>query len=90
MATSTSIGRQFEVNVFGTVATVKAVLPGMRKRRGGHIFVITSMGGHTTFPGLCAAPGSGHGPLRAGRFGQRWARQNSAQLCAGRCCGRPV
>ncbi|MEU5849384.1 oxidoreductase [Saccharopolyspora shandongensis] len=52
--------RQFEVNVFGTVATMKAVLPGMRERRGGHIFVITSMGGMTTFPGLSFYEGSKH------------------------------
>ncbi|HET6500822.1 MAG TPA: oxidoreductase [Amycolatopsis sp.] len=44
--------RQFEVNVFGAVATIKAVLPGMRTRRRGHIFTVTSMGGLTTFPGL--------------------------------------
>ncbi|GAB3384723.1 Rossmann-fold NAD(P)-binding domain-containing protein [Amycolatopsis echigonensis] len=52
--------RQFEVNVFGTVATIKAVLPGMRERRDGQIFVITSMGGHTTFPGLAFYEGSKH------------------------------
>jgi NADP-dependent 3-hydroxy acid dehydrogenase YdfG len=28
------IRRQFDVNVFGTVASIKAVLPGMRERRG--------------------------------------------------------
>jgi NAD(P)-dependent dehydrogenase (short-subunit alcohol dehydrogenase family) len=44
--------RQFAVNVFGAVATIKAVLPGMRRRRRGHIFTVTSMGGLITFPGL--------------------------------------
>ncbi|MUZ65645.1 oxidoreductase [Agrobacterium vitis] len=44
--------RQFEVNVFGTVAVTKAVLPYMRQRRSGHIITITSMGGLTTYPGL--------------------------------------
>ena len=44
--------QQFEVNVFGTVAVTKAVLPYMRQRRKGHILTITSMGGLTTFPGL--------------------------------------
>ncbi|WP_116199291.1 oxidoreductase [Amycolatopsis circi] len=52
--------RQFEVNVFGTVASIKAVLPAMRERRDGQIFVITSMGGHTTFPGLAFYEGSKH------------------------------
>jgi len=43
---------QFEVNVFGTVAVIKAVLPHMRARRAGHIIGITSMGGLIAFPGL--------------------------------------
>jgi NAD(P)-dependent dehydrogenase (short-subunit alcohol dehydrogenase family) len=43
---------QFEVNVFGAVAMIKAVLPFMRQRRAGHIVNITSMGGIVTFPGL--------------------------------------
>lgn len=49
---------QFEVNVFGTVAVVKAVLPGMRVRRQGHIFVVTSMGGLASFPGVSFYNGS--------------------------------
>jgi len=44
--------RQFEVNVFGAVAMIQAVLPFMRERRAGHIVNITSMGGIVTFPGL--------------------------------------
>jgi NAD(P)-dependent dehydrogenase (short-subunit alcohol dehydrogenase family) len=44
--------QQFEVNVFGAVAMIKAVLPFMRKRRSGHIIAITSMGGIVTMPGL--------------------------------------
>ena len=44
--------RQFEVNVFGAVAVIQAVLPAMRKRRSGHIINITSMGGIITMPGL--------------------------------------
>ncbi len=44
--------RQFDVNMFGAVAVIKAVLPYMRQRRAGHIINITSMGGIITLPGL--------------------------------------
>jgi NAD(P)-dependent dehydrogenase (short-subunit alcohol dehydrogenase family) len=50
--------RQFEVNVFGTVAVTKAVLPYMRNRRSGRIINITSMGGLITLPGLSFYHGS--------------------------------
>ncbi|WP_017255829.1 oxidoreductase [Pseudomonas tolaasii] len=52
------VRQQFEVNVFGAVAMMQAVLPFMRKRRRGHILNITSMGGLTTFPGLGVYHGS--------------------------------
>jgi NAD(P)-dependent dehydrogenase (short-subunit alcohol dehydrogenase family) len=44
--------RQFDANVFGAVAMIKAVLPGMRERRRGHIVNVTSMGGFITMPGI--------------------------------------
>lgn len=44
--------RQFDVNVFGAVAIIKAFLPFMRQRRRGHIVNITSMGGYITMPGI--------------------------------------
>jgi NAD(P)-dependent dehydrogenase (short-subunit alcohol dehydrogenase family) len=50
--------RQFEVNVFGAVVMIQAVLPAMRKRRAGHIINITSMGGIITLPGLSYYHGS--------------------------------
>jgi NAD(P)-dependent dehydrogenase (short-subunit alcohol dehydrogenase family) len=50
--------RQFDVNVFGAVAMIQAVLPSMRKRRAGHILNITSMGGIITLPGLSYYHGS--------------------------------
>jgi NAD(P)-dependent dehydrogenase (short-subunit alcohol dehydrogenase family) len=50
--------RQFEVNVFGPVAVIQAVLPYMRKRRSGHILNITSMGGIITMPGISFYHGS--------------------------------
>ncbi|WP_175867069.1 oxidoreductase [Burkholderia contaminans] len=50
--------RQFDVNVFGAVAMMKAVIPTMRERRRGHILNITSMGGHITMPGIAYYCGS--------------------------------
>lgn len=50
--------RQFEVNVFGAVAMIQAVLPHMRARRAGHILNITSMGGFITLPGIAYYCGS--------------------------------
>jgi NAD(P)-dependent dehydrogenase (short-subunit alcohol dehydrogenase family) len=50
--------RQFDVNVFGAVAVIKAVLPGMRQRRAGRILGVTSMGGLMTVPGLAYYCGS--------------------------------
>ncbi|BEM00098.1 MULTISPECIES: oxidoreductase [Serratia] len=50
--------RQFDVNVFGAVAMIKAVLPGMRQRRRGHIINITSMGSFITLPGISYYCGS--------------------------------
>jgi NAD(P)-dependent dehydrogenase (short-subunit alcohol dehydrogenase family) len=49
---------QFDVNVFGAAATIKAVLPYMRARRRGHILGVTSMGGLMTVPGLAYYHGS--------------------------------
>jgi NAD(P)-dependent dehydrogenase (short-subunit alcohol dehydrogenase family) len=49
---------QFEVNVFGAVAMMKAVLPVMRSRREGRILNVTSMGGLMTMPGLSYYHGS--------------------------------
>jgi NAD(P)-dependent dehydrogenase (short-subunit alcohol dehydrogenase family) len=46
------IKRQFDVNVFGAVAMMKAVLPYMRERRRGHIVNITSMAGYVGLAGI--------------------------------------
>jgi NAD(P)-dependent dehydrogenase (short-subunit alcohol dehydrogenase family) len=57
-STMDALRRQFEVNVFGAVAVIKAVLPHMRARRQGRILNITSMGGLMTLPGLAYYHGS--------------------------------
>ncbi len=50
--------RQFDANVFGAVAMIKAVLPGMRARHAGRIVNVTSMGGFITMPGITYYCGS--------------------------------
>lgn len=52
------VQRQFAANVFGPVAMIRAVLPGMRARRRGHIVNVTSMGGFITMPGISHYCGS--------------------------------
>jgi NAD(P)-dependent dehydrogenase (short-subunit alcohol dehydrogenase family) len=45
------IRAQFDANVFGLFALTRAVLPGMRARRKGHVINITSVAGFIGFPG---------------------------------------
>lgn len=45
------IRAMFDANVFGLFAMTRAVLPGMRARRRGHILNITSQAGFIGFPG---------------------------------------
>jgi len=47
--TDQEIRAQFETNVFGLVEVTKHVLPGMRARRQGHIFNLSSLGGLVAF-----------------------------------------
>ena len=57
-STMDEMRRQFDVNVFGAVAMMKAFLPYFRERRRGHIVNITSMGGFITMPGIAYYAGS--------------------------------
>lgn len=57
-STLAELRHQFEVNVFGPAALIKAVLPHMRERRRGHILNITSMGAFITMPGIAWYCGS--------------------------------
>jgi NAD(P)-dependent dehydrogenase (short-subunit alcohol dehydrogenase family) len=47
-----AVRRMFEVNVFGLAAVTRAVLPGMRRRRRGHVVNISSIGGLRAFPAV--------------------------------------
>jgi len=46
------IRQMFEVNFFGLANVTRAVLPGMRKRRAGHIINIASIAGLVAFPAV--------------------------------------
>ncbi len=57
-ASMAEIRHQFEVNVFGAVAVLQAVLPFMRARRAGHLINITSVSGLVGWPSLGIYTGS--------------------------------
>jgi NAD(P)-dependent dehydrogenase (short-subunit alcohol dehydrogenase family) len=51
-ASPAEIRAQFEVNLFGALAVLQAVLPGMRQRRAGRILAISSVSGMVGWPSL--------------------------------------
>ena len=50
--TAEEVHRQFDVNVYGPLHVLRAVLPHLRERKSGHVLNITSIGGLKTFPGV--------------------------------------
>src|SRR5262249_41905128 len=46
------VRRMFEINIFGLARMTRAVLPGMRKRRSGHIINFASICGLAAIPSL--------------------------------------
>ena len=52
------VRRQFDVNVFGALRLIRAVLPHMRQQRAGHIINVTSIAGLQGFPGVGIYNGS--------------------------------
>jgi NAD(P)-dependent dehydrogenase (short-subunit alcohol dehydrogenase family) len=57
-ASMAEIRAQFEVNVFGAIAVIQAILPFMRARRAGRILNITSVSGLVGWPSLGIYSGS--------------------------------
>ncbi len=51
-ANDEDIRAEFETNVFGLLRVTRAVLPGMRAQRSGHILNLSSIGGLIATPGL--------------------------------------
>jgi NAD(P)-dependent dehydrogenase (short-subunit alcohol dehydrogenase family) len=45
------VEKVYRTNVFGLLSVTRAVLPGMRRRRSGHIINVSSMGGYRASPG---------------------------------------
>jgi NAD(P)-dependent dehydrogenase (short-subunit alcohol dehydrogenase family) len=59
-ASLAEIRAQFEVNVFGPIAAIQAVLPYFRKRRRGHVITVTSVSGVAAWAGTGIYCGSKH------------------------------
>jgi NAD(P)-dependent dehydrogenase (short-subunit alcohol dehydrogenase family) len=52
MVTDEEVYQQFDVNVFGVIRVIRAVLPQMRRQKSGHIINISSIAGIVGNPGL--------------------------------------
>lgn len=73
------IRRMFDINVFGMGAMIRAVLPGMRKRRQGFIVNVSSIGGLRSFPAIVAGTTRRNSRSRASlrRYGRKSSRLES-------------
>lgn len=69
-----SVKALFDVNVLGTIAMVQAVLPGMRRRRSGHIVNVSSVSG--------LAPWAGTGVYGASKYAVECLGQTLAEEIA--------
>jgi NAD(P)-dependent dehydrogenase (short-subunit alcohol dehydrogenase family) len=47
---SDAVQRQFQVNLFGSIALIQALIPVMREQGGGRIINVSSLGGRLAFP----------------------------------------
>jgi NAD(P)-dependent dehydrogenase (short-subunit alcohol dehydrogenase family) len=74
-ASLAEIRAQFEVNVFGPIAAIQAVLPYFRKRRAGHVINVTSVSGVAAWAGTGIYTGS--------KFALEGVTQTLAQEVAG-------
>ncbi|NVD69426.1 SDR family NAD(P)-dependent oxidoreductase [Duganella sp. BJB1802] len=50
-ASAEEVRALYDTNVFGLLNVTRAALPAMRKRGGGHVINLSSVGGYTAFPG---------------------------------------
>ncbi len=53
-SSAAEVERLYRTNVFGLLNVTRAVLPGMRKERAGHIINFSSLGGYSSAPGFGA------------------------------------
>ncbi len=80
------VRRLFDVNVFGLIDVTKAVLPGMRKARKGHIINVSSVAGRLALPGVAdyaASQARGERIVGRSRQGSRAVRHQGDDRRAG-------